>query len=909
VPDINQWSSELRGIPDQALENELQNPRGVVPSYLVLAEAQRRQLMRQASEQQQQQGQQSSTVLQDVVRNMMAQQPAPGVAPAGMAPKASAPPSTPGQMPTPTPPQPPKAPGMAGGGPIRFADGGATPEDIDGWINKYSDQYGVDSDDARAIMQQESSGNPFAAGPITRQGQAYGLFQLMPGTAHDMGVDRRVPEQNVHGGIKYYSNMLRRYGGNRELALAAYNAGPHWVDQYNAIPPFGETQKYVPQVIARADKFRKARQQAADQPAGPPQMNPAMRGPNYQPPPVASGWQPAITPPTHQSLESLAAQAPPAPDIMDAPGGTPPQQSGAPAPPAPDQGEIPSAPSSDPWSTASIDRTRQLWDTLTGDSAESRQRLEQTRAATIQQLQQLRDEQLERYHNPSPWEFLSNLAAGMSGSKNLTMAGAFSEGVGHAWKEREAQQQQSISNIEALQKNIEAVQNVGQTERERMGAQMVNLLTRAPQGAAEFQKFLSLPGVSYGQKGKPPGADYAFKEDPTQPGWGVWVPTGQALQPVKGSETEQVFRGATKAVNTMLGLPANTAYENQPVSMTLKQPLTLPQDMPQPDGSVMKAGTVLPVGATVYPMQMTELLRDRSKSQQAEQTAVRKALAGPEGRRQQVEGGMFMQDGYTDEQKKSYIDTGKGPQKVDDLAAAVANGSINIKEAMSRGQLSDRNFLIKKIKEINPNYREDVQEAQYAGIKKTEGNFSSGTQGTRVQGIGTLIGHMDNLYRAVDGLNNGDLTALNSIANAVGAQTGNVPLSVYKSIVTAVGPELAKAYIATGGTEEDRAKIEKLFNENTPPEALKAAIAARAKLLAGPMETLNQQYVNGTYGRGTLHMGFWKPETIGALERLAPGAVRNMTRAQVQRYANDHFGGDFSAAQKRLADEGIFLSQ
>lgn len=92
----------------------------------------------------------------------------------------------------------------------------------------------------QALIKQESRFNVSISSPVG----AYGLTQLMPGTASDMGVDRSVPIQNLRGGAKYITIQLRRFG-NIPHALAAYNAGPGRVIEYGGVPPFKETQGYV----------------------------------------------------------------------------------------------------------------------------------------------------------------------------------------------------------------------------------------------------------------------------------------------------------------------------------------------------------------------------------------------------------------------------------------------------------------------------------------------------------------------------------------------------------------------------------------------------------------------------------------------------------------------------------------
>ncbi len=78
-----------------------------------------------------------------------------------------------------------------------------------------------------------------------------GLMQLMPDTAKDLAVsDPYDPAENIRAGTKFFRNLVDRFDGQLEIALAAYNAGPGAVEKYGGIPPYAETRDYVRRILA-----------------------------------------------------------------------------------------------------------------------------------------------------------------------------------------------------------------------------------------------------------------------------------------------------------------------------------------------------------------------------------------------------------------------------------------------------------------------------------------------------------------------------------------------------------------------------------------------------------------------------------------------------------------------------------
>jgi len=132
----------------------------------------------------------------------------------------------------------------------------AQSEQIEEIVQTFADKYDIDSNFIKAIIKQESGFNPKA----TSKKGAMGLMQLMPETAKSLGVINAYnPWENVEGGVKYLKDLMDKYDNNRELALAAYNAGPNAVKKYGGIPPYKETQNYVNNIMSTYNKVKEAK--------------------------------------------------------------------------------------------------------------------------------------------------------------------------------------------------------------------------------------------------------------------------------------------------------------------------------------------------------------------------------------------------------------------------------------------------------------------------------------------------------------------------------------------------------------------------------------------------------------------------------------------------------------------------
>jgi soluble lytic murein transglycosylase-like protein len=153
---------------------------------------------------------------------------------------------------------------LRGGGEIGFAasalwailpdelpDEALVPADIRSLVREMAEREGLDAGLVLALVGVESG---FRAEALSPKG-AQGLMQLMPATAAAYGVAEPFdPQANVQAGVRHLRLLLERYGGDREKALAAYNAGEGAVARFGGVPPYAETRAYVRRILREAQR-------------------------------------------------------------------------------------------------------------------------------------------------------------------------------------------------------------------------------------------------------------------------------------------------------------------------------------------------------------------------------------------------------------------------------------------------------------------------------------------------------------------------------------------------------------------------------------------------------------------------------------------------------------------------------
>ncbi|AJS61378.1 lytic transglycosylase domain-containing protein [Paenibacillus sp. IHBB 10380] len=138
----------------------------------------------------------------------------------------------------------------------------SSPTSYNDLIQQASRKYGVPEDLIKAVIDTESSFNP----QVVSSAGAKGLMQLMDGTAEGLGVSNSFdPAENIDAGTRYLAYQLKRFDGQENMALAAYNAGPGRVQRLglsndvelmnnlNLLPQ--ETRNYIYKVQNARSKY------------------------------------------------------------------------------------------------------------------------------------------------------------------------------------------------------------------------------------------------------------------------------------------------------------------------------------------------------------------------------------------------------------------------------------------------------------------------------------------------------------------------------------------------------------------------------------------------------------------------------------------------------------------------------
>ena len=174
--------------------------------------------------------------------------------------------------------------------------------------------------------------------------------------------------------------------------------------------------------------------------------------------------------------------------------------------------------------------------------------------------------------------------------------------------------------------------------------------------------------------------------------------------------------------------------------------------------------------------------------------------------------------------------------------------------------------VMQKVYQVDPQWSE-----QRAQIRKNYTIPQGNNAAVQINAVNTAMGHVGILGESIDALNNGDLKALNRIANGLGVQAGQDAVTTFNTIVHRVGPELSKAYIGAGGSAGERGTDEKDFDPSLGPQQLKSNVAITARLLRSKIASLENQWEqNKAPGTKSFQNQFIMPEAKQQLDKWAP---------------------------------------
>jgi len=251
-----------------------------------------------------------------------------------------------------------------------------------------------------------------------------------------------------------------------------------------------------------------------------------------------------------------------------------------------------------------------------------------------------------------------------------------------------------------------------------------------------------------------------------------------------------------------------------------------------------------------------------------------------------------------EEQRKIAADN---DQSSEDAAQAIA------KYSQSPPGLRDknRNRILARVREINPNYNEVTYKDRDAAYKQFI--TPNGVGAKQIVAFNTVADHLNSIEELSKALQNGDTQAINRVSNYLETQFGIPNVTNFNAAKQFVSGEVVKAITGTAGALKDREEAQRVLDAAQSPAQLQGAINTTRKLIAGRTKALQREYEQGT-GR-TDFENLLTPSLRTGEESSSGKSESTKTmpsQEQLQAYTDAHaeFGGNIEKARKHLYDWG-----
>lgn len=195
---------------------------------------------------------------------------------------------------------------------------------------------------------------------------------------------------------------------------------------------------------------------------------------------------------------------------------------------------------------------------------------------------------------------------------------------------------------------------------------------------------------------------------------------------------------------------------------------------------------------------------------------------------------------------------------------AVSNGqrAFSSPYLMARGDAVVKH-LAKVVNQFDPSYSDN----RLSNLK----SFQTGTNAATITDLNTALNHMGILNEAGKALSQGNLPALNKIANAIGVQSGAAAPVVFGNISNYVSSELRKVYSGrNGGGLTELERIADGLDKAQSPEQRMGVLKSNANLLTGKINAIDHQY-QGVMGDAYVGNNFLEPQAKKVYEELTKG--------------------------------------